>query len=72
MVDVRDSLRKIIEQSGMKQSVVASRSSLSPQQLCDITRKRRRLDANELMQLCTTLNISPNDLLSAEKADQAS
>lgn len=72
MVDVRDSLRRIIEQSGMKQSVVASRSHLSPQQLCDITRKRRRLDANELMQLCTALNISPNDLLAISHPDQAS
>lgn len=60
MLDARDGIRRAIRDSGMKQVVVAERAGLTEQQLCDIVKKRRRMDANELFKLCTVLNIPPD------------
>lgn len=66
--DARDGVRKAIRRSGMKQVVVAERSGLTEQQLCDIVNKRRRLDANELIAICSVIGVTPNDLF-AESQD---
>lgn len=60
MLDARDGIRRAIRDSGMKQIVVAERAGLSEQQLCDIVKKRRKMDANKLFNLCTVLNIPPD------------
>ncbi|WP_368234759.1 helix-turn-helix transcriptional regulator [Anaerotruncus rubiinfantis] len=65
--DVRDCIKPAIEKCGMKQNIVAERSGLSSQQLCDVISKRRKLEANELINLCHTLRITPNDLLQLEE-----
>ena len=61
--DVRDGINSAINEIGIKKSVVAQKSNLTPQQLCDITSKRRKLDANEMFKICEVLGITPNDLL---------
>lgn len=62
MIDIRDSIRWAIVQSGMKQVVVAERSGLTEQALCDIIKKRRKLDANEMIRFCEVVRVTPNDL----------
>ncbi|WP_050697557.1 helix-turn-helix domain-containing protein [Anaeromassilibacillus senegalensis] len=63
MFDVRDGINLAINESGLRRNVVAQRANLTPQQLCDIANKRRRLDANEMFKICEALGITPNDLL---------
>lgn len=62
MEDVRDRLNAEINISGLRRRIVAERAHLTPQQLSDITSKRRRLDANEMLDLCAAIGITPNDL----------
>lgn len=63
MLDVRDSLDVMIRQSGMKKVVIAERAGMTAQQLTDITQKRRKLEANEMINICKVLGRTPNDLL---------
>lgn len=60
--DARDGVADVIKNRGFKQAVVASKSGLTEQQLSDIIRKRRRLDANEMFRICEVIGITPNDL----------
>jgi len=68
MLDMRDGLKVVIERSGMKQSAIAGRVNMTDQQLSDIVNKRRRLDANELVDLCRCLNIMTDDVFAAASA----
>lgn len=62
MLDARDGIRRAIQNSGLKQIIVAQRAGLSEQQLCDIVNKRRKLDANEMFAICEVVGTTPNDL----------
>ncbi|WP_040196957.1 hypothetical protein [Candidatus Soleaferrea massiliensis] len=63
MIDIRDNLQNIIANSGYKKSYIAEKSKiLTKQQLSDILRKRRKLEANETLMLCEVLGITPNQL----------
>lgn len=61
-MDIRDAIKPAISKSGLKQCVVAERIGLSEQQLCDISNKRRRFDANEMISFCKVINITPDEL----------
>lgn len=61
-MDIRDNLRQLINDRGLIQSVLAERASLTPAKLSSILRKTRKLDANELFNLCYVLEINPEDL----------
>lgn len=63
MIDIRDYIEPAIDKSGMKKNAVADRVGLSAQQLSDIIAKRRRLDANEFVNICKSINMTPNDVL---------
>lgn len=63
MIDIRDYIEPAIIKSGMKKNVVADRAGLSAQQLSDIIAKRRRLDANEFVNICESMHITPNDVV---------
>lgn len=67
-IDARDGVRREIQRSGLKQLVVAERAGLTEQQLCDIVKKRRKLDANELLSICTVLGIMPNDVFKSTQS----
>ena len=76
MVDVRDYIEPAIQKSGMKKKVVARKAGITDQQLSDIMAKRRRLDANEFVNICFAIHMNPNDVLvlgiepdSAEKTE---
>ena len=62
-MDVRNYIGPAIENAGMKKQAVALRAGLNPQKLCDVIAKRRKLDANELVEICRAINITPNELL---------
>lgn len=63
MFDIRDCLRPAIKNAGMKHLAVAEKAGLTGQQLTDIIAKRRRLEANELINICQAIRTTPNDLL---------
>lgn len=67
MVDARDTLAKYISESGYYQKYIAHQVGLTEQQLTDIMKKRRKLEANELFDICDVLGITPNDLYKARK-----
>ncbi len=62
-MDVRECLKNAIEDLGYKQVSVAEKIGMSEQQISDIVNKRRKLDANEMIDLCNAMNITPDKLL---------
>ena len=69
MIDARDGLAREIAARGLKQSYIAEKTGLTNQQLSDIIRKRRKLDANEMFDICSILGVTPNDLFSNKRID---
>lgn len=65
MKDVRDILALELKRRGFSQSAIATMAGLTKQQLSDIVNKRRKLDANEMFNLCLAMNIEPNILFAA-------
>lgn len=61
-MDVRDGLKKALDDSGMKKCYVAKRANIDPAKLSDIVNKRRRLDANVLFDLCEALGKRPGEI----------
>lgn len=68
MVDARDGLAAAIAESGYYQKYIAAQVGLTEQQLTDIIKKRRKLDANEMFAICKVLGVTPNDLYRVKKA----
>lgn len=64
MQDIRDCLRIIIEESGFKQMAIAKKADISEAKLSAILNKRRRLDANELINICIAINRTPEEVFS--------
>lgn len=64
-MDVRDALAREIKDKCFKQSALAVKVGLSEQQLSDIVNKRRKMDANEMFELCRAMGLTPNDLFFA-------
>ena len=69
MRDVRDVLAETIKERFIKQALLANKAGLTKQQLSDIIRKIRKLDANEMFALCRAMGITPNVLF--EKAQKS-
>lgn len=61
-MDVRDGIRHLIVQSGMKQAAVARKANLDPGRLSEIVNKRRRLDTDVLFDLCGVLHTTPDEV----------
>ena len=55
MIDARDGLATLISESGYYQKYIAHQVGLTEQQLTDILKKRRKLDANEMFAFCQVL-----------------
>lgn len=62
MPDVRDSITRIIKDRAYKQSAIAQRAGLTPDQFCAALKHRRKLDANEFLAVCEALNMTPEDV----------
>lgn len=67
MIDARDGLATLISESGYYQKYIAHQVGLTEQQLTDILKKRRKLDANEMFAFCQVLGVTPNDLYRVKK-----
>lgn len=62
MPDVRDQINRIIQDRAHKQSAIAQRAGLTPDQLCAALKHRRKLDANEFLAVCEALDMGPADV----------
>lgn len=62
MRDARDGVAAEIKRRGYKQAAIAEKAGLTEQQLCDILKKRRKLDANEMFRICKVIGVEPNEL----------
>lgn len=56
--DARNGIAEEIRRRGFKQSAIAKMAGLTEQQLSDIINKRRKMDANEMFQLCSVMGAS--------------
>ena len=59
MSDIRDQISTVIQDRALKQSTVATRAGLTPDQFCAVLKKRRKLDANELFRVCAAMGMTP-------------
>lgn len=61
-VDIRDNLKQVIEDRCCVQAAIARRANISPDKLSLILSQNRKLEANELFDLCDALNMTPVEL----------
>ena len=61
-MDVRDNLKKVISDKGFMQASIARKAGISPCKLSAILSKKRKLEANEMFDLCEAMGISPCEL----------
>ena len=61
--DVRDKLKLIMEDRGCIQAAIAIKANMEPDKLSLTLSKKRKLDANELFNLCDALGITPVELM---------
>ena len=61
--DVRVNLRNVIKDKGYKQSVIAKKANLSPVKFSQILNLERKLEANELYDVCFALDMTPMELV---------
>lgn len=64
--DIRDNLKAVIKCKGFVQATIAKKANLAPAKLSQILNKERRLEANELFNLCEALEMTPTELRSYE------
>ena len=60
--DVRVNLRNVIKDKGYIQAAIAKRSNLSAAKLSQILNLERRLEANELFDVCAAIDMTPMEL----------
>lgn len=60
--DVRVKLRNVIKDKGYIQGVIARKSNLSATKLSQILKLERKLEANELFDICEAINMTPMEL----------
>lgn len=61
-MDVRDNLKKVISDKGFIQASIAKKAGISPCKLSAVLSKSRKLEANEMFNLCEAMGISPCEL----------
>lgn len=60
--DVIQNIKRIIDEKGMKQVVVAERAGLSPQQLSEILNDRKLLRVEHVVPIARALGVTINEL----------
>lgn len=71
MMDVRDVLAYELKERCFMQSAVAEKAGLNKQKLSDVVNKRRKLDANEMFQICMAMGIRPDHLFERAQAQDS-
>ena len=61
-MDIRDNLRIVIKEKGYIQAKIAKKANMNPCKLSQILNKDRRLEANELFDLCRAIEMTPMEL----------
>lgn len=70
MRDIRDCIGIAIENQGFKKSEIARKIGLTPMQLTDVIKKRRKLEANEFLAICDVIRMGPQDIRSYAETQQ--
>lgn len=70
MPDVRDNIARIIQEKAYKQSVIAHRAGLTPDQFCSALKHRRKLDANEFLAVCAALGMTPEAVAGYQEGEK--
>lgn len=60
--DIRINLKNVIKDKGYIQSVIAGRANLSASKFSQILNLERRLEANELFDVCAAIDMTPMEL----------
>lgn len=60
--DIRDNIKMAIKERCFTQSAIATKAHMSPVVLSMVLSKKRKLEANELYDLCEAMEISPTEL----------
>ena len=60
--DVRENIKVAMKECCFIQSAIATKANMSPVVLSSILNKKRKLEANELYDLCEAMKISPTEL----------
>lgn len=60
--DIRVNLRNVIRDRGCVQATIAKRSNLSAAKFSQILKLERKLEANELFDICAAINMTPMEL----------
>lgn len=61
-MDIRENLRCVIKDKGYIQAAIARKANINPSKLSQILSKDRRLEANELFDICNAVNMTPTEL----------
>lgn len=60
--DIRDNLMDLIKDRCCVQASIARKANMTPDKLSLILNKKRKLEANELFNLCEVLDVTPVEL----------
>lgn len=64
--DIRINLRSVIKDRGYIQAVIARKANLSATKLSQILNLDRKLEANELFDVCSAIGMTPMELKNYE------
>lgn len=66
--DIRYNLKSVIEDKGYIQAAIAEKANIAPCKLSQVLNGKRKLDANELFNLCEAIEMTPVELKEYGKA----
>lgn len=61
--DVRDNLKTVIKDKGYIQAHIAQRANITEAALSQILNKQRRLEANEMFDICRAIDMTPMEVM---------
>lgn len=71
MRDIRLAIKEEINRRGFQQASIAKMAGMTPQQLTDVVKLRRKLDANEMIALCGVMGIDISALVNQSSTARA-
>lgn len=68
MDTIRQNLRFILNEKGIKQKSLAQKADIPEKTLSAMLNGRREIHHNEIISICNALSITPNDLYGVQKS----
>lgn len=68
-LDIRDNLKEVINDRGYIKAVIARKANMSPCKLSAVLTKTRKLEANELFNLCDAMGVTPVEVKDYKKVN---